>query len=44
MTSAIASSGGISLTMLSASDGMQRSDPSKMMEKLFSHIDSSGKG
>jgi len=44
MSSAICASGGCSSTTMSGMSGMQRPDPSKMTDKLFSKLDTKGQG
>lgn len=44
MSSAIGGAGGCSSAMMGGMNGMQRPDPSKMADKLFSKLDTKGQG
>lgn len=44
MSSAIGGTGGCSSAMMGGMNGMQRPDPSKMADKLFSKLDTKGQG
>ena len=44
MSSAIGGAGGCSSTMMGGMNGMQRPDPSKMVDNLFSKLDTKGQG
>lgn len=44
MSSAIGGAGGCSSAMMGGMNGMQRPDPSKMVDKLFSKLDTKGQG